>query len=548
VERGRIRFALLAAALVLGLRLIYLARFGADGCPMGYNFLAEARGLALRAPVEANGLPLTPLALWGLRSAGASAHAALAALYLLGHALLLFASLSLFDFFSPDAPARRRLLFVLMIAVVPMLSATTGYMDLAALLGAALMLGALACAFSAAAGRGRSYALLGAVATALLGAMCRFEALAGIALGSVVLFTFGRQVQGLRRPRAAALALFAGGALGVAGVVAVSLFLRRRAELTAATYGFYTFYDGLPWLMRAGGTPAPGEFGRYLASTTYFGSFADHRGNVASALRAHLGYALLRLVLKIPDLVAAALAMRGFTPAGVLLIGVGVREALRAPRTAARSRTVLLLAFVGPLGVLLVPPASAIYLVALIFPALYAMARGLDRLLARAPDRAVGAGAIATTAIAAALIALVGRTERTSSPVFAPAARDLESRCRAGCLVNYMPSALSSQVWAETDAAAPLPLKVHRSEEFVRGRFTAAFERSCRFEDRVRRARARGFSGPVLYVAVDTPGRPVFDAVLDPEHRFEGNPDLAGAAPLTRLTRGGDTVSIYLLP
>jgi hypothetical protein len=101
-------------------------------------------------------------------------------------------------------------------------------------------------------------------------------------------------------------------------------------------------------------------------------------------------------------------------------------------------------------------------------------------------------------------------------------------------------------VWADVDGRAPLPLKVHRGEEFVRGHFTSAYRRACDFADRVGLSRERGFTGPVLYVDIDTGERPAFDEALDPEHRFEGRPDLAGATLAARLTRDGDTVSIYL--
>jgi len=328
----------------------------------------------------------------------------------------------------------------------------------------------------------------------------------------------------------------------------VSALLRGRAEVSAATYGFYTFYDGLPWLMRTRGTPAPGEFGRYLASTGYFGSFAEHNGSIASALRAHLGYALLRFALKLPDVAAAALALRGFTPVGVLLMVAGLRDALRARAAGVeRSRAILLLAFVGPLGVVLVPPASAVYLIALVFPALLFMAGGLDVILKRVPDRAARVGGVAALLAAAALVALLGRTERSTSPVFAEAARELEARCRSGCLTNALPPALASQIWADTDGTVPLPLKIHRDEAFVRGRFTPAYRRACLFEGRVRLARGRGFTGPVLWVDVETGAWPAFDDALDPEHRFEGRPDLARATLATRLARGGDAVSIYLI-
>jgi len=77
----------------------------------------------------------------------------------------------------------------------------------------------------------------------------------------------------------------------------------------------------------------------------------------------------------------------------------------------------------------------------------------------------------------------------------------LEQRCRDGCLTNVLPQALRDQR-VVTDAGAPLPPREHRNEEPIfrprpgRRRGPTSFAR-------VRRSRAGGLAGPVLYVDAD---------------------------------------------
>jgi hypothetical protein len=49
------RFLFFSSILVLGLRSLYLARFGVDGCRMNYNFLLEAKPFALGKATERMG-------------------------------------------------------------------------------------------------------------------------------------------------------------------------------------------------------------------------------------------------------------------------------------------------------------------------------------------------------------------------------------------------------------------------------------------------------------------------------------------------------------
>jgi len=546
-----LRRLLPATAIVLGLRGLYLARFGWDGCWMNYNFLAEAKNYALGRVGEAHGLPLTPLVLWVSRAVGLSPLAALGAVYLVAQALFTIAALVLFRFFAPEASPRRRLCFLLLLAVVPMLSVDTGYKDLAVTLGAGLMLAALACALPAAARDRAPVGVLAAAAVfAALGGMCRLEAAAGTGLaGALLLARRGGAPQPHPLPRSfpSALVLLGGTGLGLALTAAISWRLRGTAQISSATYSFYTFYDGLPYLMRLGPAKLPGEYGRYLSSVDTFGSFVDNHGSLLSALLAHPGSALLRFLLKVPDLVAGASGFGGITPVGVALAVVGVVAGARSGAVASSARAKLLLAFVGPLCVLFVPPASNFYFLAVLFPVLLVMAAGLDFISRRLSERAIRLIFGSSLVVAAALIAGVGRTERSSSATINQAARFLEAECRSGCLVNYLPQALSAQAWTDLEAGAPFPEKIKRSEPFVFGRHPTGYQQACSFDERVRRARARGYAGPILYVGVDVASAPTFNDLSDPEHRFEGDVDLSGSTLRRRFEANGDSIDIHQL-
>jgi hypothetical protein len=549
-SRASARDILLAASLVLALRGVYLGRFGWDACWMNVNFLNEAKAFVLGRWAEPNGLPLTPFALWLGRRIGLDALGALGGVYLLGQALFTVAALALFCFFVPAASRRRLAIFAGALALVPILSLDTAYKDLAVLLGAGLFLAAVAAAFHAAASdRPRPALWIGTALFAALGGACRFESLAGTVSAGAALMLFGtsiRPVAGLHRPRAAALALGVGSGLGLVLALELALAMRGRAEIGSAAYSFYTFSDGLPFLMRLHAA-GRGEYGRYAAAMGIFGGFAQNHGSLAAALLAHPRAAVLRFVLKVPDLFVGLLDPRGVTPAVVGLALVGLWRLRRATATAGRPRAVLMLAFLGPLALLFVPPVASQYYLPLLFPILCAATLGIDELAARASDRAVTAAVAAALVVGALAVALFGRTERTSSPAVNQAARFLEARCRDGCLVNYPSQIIAAEVWADLEAGAPLSIKVKRSEAFVLGQYPAGYEDGCRFADRIARARAAGYRGPVLYVDPQLDGARIFDDAFDPEHRFEGRPDLAKATLERRFTSGRDSVTIYRL-
>ncbi len=545
------RFLLFSAILVLGLRIVYLAQFGWDGCWMNYNFLLEGKAFALGKTTEANGLALTSLFLYVLRQIRFTPLGALGAAYLIGQALFFFAAMRLFDFFSPKASWQRRLLFVLVLAIVPLLSTDTAYKDIAVLLGAALLLASLACAFSAAASdRTRPGLLLMAAVFAVLGGACRVEVIAGVVLAAVILLAFGRSrarpIKDLMRPHGAAAALLAGGTFGILLAFCLAFLLRGEAALSTAAYRFYTFYDGLPYLMRPKDLLPRGEYGRYVASMSYFGGFSRHNGSLLSALLSHPGWALLRFVLKVPDLVGGLAWLGGITPIGVFFALIGLRGA-RAwrPQNSMRTRSILLLAFLGPLAILFVPPANDRYYLSLVFPVLLLIARGLDRSLADFSDRTVRRVTVVSLMAATMLILALGRIEVSNSRTINQAAAYLEAECQSGCLVNYLPQLLSSQAWVDLEAGAPFPPKIKRSEAFVLGQYPPGYAESCGFDERVKQARERGYRGPVLYVDVQVTSTQVFSDSFDPEHKFESRPDLSGATLLTKFAADGDLIAVY---
>jgi hypothetical protein len=546
------KFLTFSVIFVIGFRVLYVAKYGWDGCWMNYNFLLEAKAFALARTTEENGLALTPLLLFFLRRIGLTSLAALSAAYLVAQAIFTLAAMRLFDFFVPESGWRRRLLFVLVLATVPLLSTDTAYKDSAVLLGAAMLLVSLAFALSTAAST-RPY-IADVMMTCLCGAVAiafRFEALAGLLFASVILLvchSSDRPIAGIVRARRAGLALFAGVMLGVLLVLSSSFVLRGKAELSSSAYRFYTFYDGLPALMLPANLLRPGEYGRYMASLTYFGSYFENGGSLWTALLSHPGWALLRVALKIPDLITAIASLKVITPVGFVFAAVGLYQSLRTHSVNSffRSRSIILLSFLGPALLLLVPPANDRYLLSLIFPVLLLITIGLDLTFKKLSDRAFRRFTVVYLMICILVIMFFGRIEVSNSATITEAALYLESVCQSGCLVNYVPQALSSQAWVDLEAGALLPTKIKRSESFVLGNYTASYADDCRFDTRVRRAIQRGYTGPILYVDVRVTSSSVFSETFDPEHKFDATPpDLSSARSLAKFENDGDTIVIY---
>ena len=388
-----------------------------------------------------------------------------------------------------------------------------------------------------------------AAAAAALGTTCRTEAAAATGLMALLLVAarWKGAAGALPRRIAAAGALLAGVLLGVALTLALSWRLRGTAQLGSPTYLFYTFYDGLPWLMRPRILKLPSEYGRYLASADLFGGFDANHGSVRAALFAHPGKAILRFVLKVPDLVAGASTVRGLTPLGIPLAILGLLRVRGVGAVATQSRAPLLLAFLGPIALLMIPPASDFYLLAAVFPVLLAIAAGLEAVLARLTESTFRRAMAASLLVATATIVLVGRTQRSSSRTVNAAGAYLEKECRTGCLTNYLPESLAGLVWRDVEAGAPLPRKIKRSEPFVTGRFPAGFAEGCRFDARLREARRRVYDGPILYADFRVGSARLFSDQFDPERRLEGAVDVSRAKLRQRFDDGGDSIAIYEL-
>ena len=102
-------------------------------------------------------------------------------------------------------------------------------------------------------------------------------------------------------------------------------------------------------------------------------------------------------------------------------------------------------------------------------------------------------------------------------------------------------------LWADLEAGSPLPKKQGRTEAFILGSYPQGYRRAHRFTERVRAARAAGYSGPVLYVKAEVASSPVFHPVFDPEHGFEGHVDLRGATLEREFVEGPDRIAIYAI-
>ncbi|HVV51294.1 MAG TPA: hypothetical protein VHO06_16615, partial [Polyangia bacterium] len=506
-------------AAVLAARLLYLARYGWDIGWMNLVYLGHARAIALGRAQAAEEQPLAFYALVAARRLGASARAANEFVYLVAHLLLAAGALGIARFIWPAASARRRAALCATLAVVPLLASQSGRNNLGVSLAAGLAASALALAATGATAarlRPRTVAALALAAlAAALASTGRYEALVTCGGAALLLAFLGGRMPGVPGHRRAALALAAGAAGGLAAVIAIRSALAAGAQ-PDKTYAFYTFFDGLPLLMYP---HLPGtEYGRYKASVGYFGGFRDNGGSLAHALLHHPGFAALRVVTKPIDLLAVLLWVYGLTPVGVALAALGLRGGARRP-PGAWSRGWLLAAYLAPLAMLFIPQQNPAYYVSIAVPLVLAVARGADRLGARlTPPRARALGA-ATVLAALALIAGAGKLGVSNSRAINAAVPYLEERCRAGCLTSVLPQALRGQAWVVTDAGAPLPPPAHRNEEevlrTVPPRRLAAYD----FCGRVRRARAAGFAGPVLYVDARVRSFKVFDADFDPEVR-----------------------------
>jgi hypothetical protein len=378
---------------------------------------------------------------------------------------------------------------------------------------------------------------------AALGGACRYEALLGVFAGGLFLAR-GRKLVPSRvmSPVAGGIAMLIGAALSLVLTLGLRRALGTPAEITTSTYTFYTFYDGLPSLLWPKTFARPGmEYGRYAASMALFGSFDDNGGSLLRALLSHPSAAVLRFLAKPIDLLGVLSWIQGVTPLGMILALIGVRSSRRA-----RQNLWPLLPFGCAAIPLFAPPAAPDYFLVAVFPVLACMARGIDTLIEAWPARRVRTLALASMAAGAVLVATLGKTEASTSRAVVAAGRYLEDRCKQGCLVNFLPLALRSQIWAEVEAGAPIPHWARRSESFVLGHFPAGFEAACSFEDRKRRARESGFTGPILDVEIDVKSANIW-LDISPEHSLEGPKDTSSRRSEASFEDGPDRVEVFLV-
>jgi hypothetical protein len=539
-------FLFAACVLTLGVRGLYLVRFGWDGGWMNWAYLANAKAIALQSHVTMEEPGLTPTLLVLFRRTGLSALSAVGAVYLLAHLALALGTFGLADFVWPAASPRRRLILLLVVAFTPLLSTVAGYRNLGVLVGASALACALALAFHAST-RERLPVLeaAGAAVLALLASTARFEAQAGVLCGAVMLFILGRRLAGVRWSRVAAVGLLVGGLLGAA----TSAAMRRPAagaQATSRNYAFYTLYDGLPYLLWPS-LKDEDEFSRYQTSVHYLGSYAENDGSVLRALLFHPLGAFLRVVAKPVDFLGALGWFGSLSPLGLVFVGVGLRKLpWRRQADGTLARGWALLAYLAPFLMLWVPASAPPYFLTVAPPLLLALTRGLDRATAHLGSRANTLLAAATVAASLLLIALLGKKDVANSPVFNDVAAYLESRCPEGCMVSFLPQAIRTQAWVELEAPSPFPAGL-RSEARVLGTEGPEYQRGFDFKERVKAAQKAGFQQPILYVETHADSFQAFHAVFDGEYKWQGQVDKATLRPEKHFERGGDVVDVYLL-
>src|SRR5712692_5237886 len=115
----------LALALTLGLRGLYLARFGWDPMWMNAVYLAQARSLLI-PPSRIWGPPAPLLCIVALRAAGLSAIGALEVMYLAAHLLFAAGVIGIARWIWPTIPRLREASLAVAVAALPMIAAIPG--------------------------------------------------------------------------------------------------------------------------------------------------------------------------------------------------------------------------------------------------------------------------------------------------------------------------------------------------------------------------------------------------------------------------------------
>jgi hypothetical protein len=539
-------------ALVVAMRLVFLARFGSDPGWMNDNFLAEAKAMRFDYPAQFVGMPLVRLLVFWLRDAGFGGGASLAILYFVSHLMLALGIFALARLVLAPT-AHNRILTALAVAFVPVFAMDSGHQNISCTVGAGLLAVFAALQFTRTRGGGGEAARLAALfALSAAASCCRPEPLLGVAALTAAVLFIGPRI-GARRAGA-----IAAGAGMVVGLLVIQLTSHATAErgFSSGSWAFYNFYDRKPYLVRlavwimnphAGGS----EYARYADSVKVFGSYAENGGSLLRALLRRPVQAVLWIAAKPVDGVITTLRLDAFTPLGAIAIVAMVRRIRRDGRRAAGAHWLpLLCAYGAPtLFSLFFSQGLAQYMLIASPLLLFAMLWGIEPWVARLQPRA--AMRLAATAALASAVAVVigGHPGRASSPVLRDAAAWLQQRCaRQGCLVNALPAPIDVQAWADLQAGAPLPGKDKRAEEFVLHQYSPGFIEQVRWSHRRAEARRRGFTGPVFYVRPQTSSLKCFNDDFDPEHALEGTPDdLSTATLAASFSDRDDRVEIFEL-
>jgi len=291
-------------------------------------------------------------------------------------------------------------------------------------------------------------------------------------------------------------------------------------------------------------SPCRDEYRAYAASARRFGTVGDNHGSLACAVLGHPRALAVRTIYKLGECAECI----GDPRVAGLLLPLSVLGLVRGGRRPG-GRSFMLVAFAGPALVLLVPPSVPMYFLIVLPPLLLAAALGTEGLLLHASNGARVAVAFALTIFGITWAGHYGWPGPSISPVLNRAARAIEERCRSGCLTNYLPPHVAAEAWVQLDAGASLPRHQATEESFVYGEVSPAFAAACRYKDRVARARAEGYFGPVLYLEVCTPTAHAFsDLGFDRGHDLEGPVDLSHAHLEAAFTEGLDTARLWSFP
>jgi hypothetical protein len=163
-------------------------------------------------------------------------------------------------------------------------------------------------------------------------------------------------------------------------------------------------------------------------------------------------------------------------------------------------------------------------------------------------------GAATLVVLGAVFVLTCGHRNVTNAKVLTEAAGWLEQRCaKTGCLTNVLPAQIRARVWQSLERGASLeairatPRAERLKRDFIAG-LPPAKRRLCRFDQRVRRAQAAGFTGPVFHVELAVKSLRLH-SIFDTERLCQGkNLPPAGWKVVATLAHGDDRIVIRRPP